>query len=136
MTKDSKTPLYFLVILMLLFTPKMTMALDLNNAITYTVKMQKQPQPSSGNKTNANRDGNRIPPRPIICTISETDGIQIDLCNDDIYAYEVWNETAETCFASYNDETDFVQYLFSVPGTYQIKLITEEYVYTGCISTL
>ena len=41
MTKDSKTPLYFLVILMLLFTPKMTMALDLNNAITYTVKMQK-----------------------------------------------------------------------------------------------
>ena len=117
-----------------LLVPQMTKALNIG--MTYTVNMQKlkREEPKKGELNN--RDGNRIPPRPIICTISETDGIQIDLCNDDIYAYEVWNETAETCFASYNDETDFVQYLFSVPGTYQIKLITEEYVYTGCISTL
>lgn len=136
MTKDSKTPLYFLVILMLLFTPNMTMALDLNNTTTYTVKMQKQQHEKLKKGDQTSRNGNRIPSCPIICTISETDGIQIDLCNDDIYAYEVWNETAETCFASYNDETDFVQYIFSIPGTYQIKLITEEYVYTGYISTL
>lgn len=134
MIKFFKTHLLLFAMITVLLVPQMTKALNIG--MTYTVNMQKlkREEPKKGELNN--RDGNRIPPRPIICTISETDGIQIDLCNDDIYAYEVWNETAETCFASYNDETDFVQYIFSIPGTYQIKLITEEYVYTGCISTL
>lgn len=73
----------------------------------------------------------RMPPRRIVCTISENDGVVIGIDKEDITAYEVWTAEGDACLATWTDEATFVEYVFSVTRDCIIRFVTEEYVYTG-----
>lgn len=49
----------------------------------------------------------------------------------DILSYEIWDTDGEICIASYTEESDFINALFSMEGEYQIHFSTEEYSYIG-----
>ena len=76
------------------------------------------------------KGGNRKPARPIYCTISES-GVNVDLYGEEIISYEIWDEEGLFCFGAYAFEADFINHLFSYPGSYLIKFVTAESVYVG-----
>lgn len=57
------------------------------------------------------REGTRMPPRPIICIINEQ-GVQTDIPSEDIISYELW-DISGSCIVSLADDKEFVQYLYS-----------------------
>lgn len=98
----------------------------------YTMAMTKK---KKGQKNDLDPKGVRLPPRPIIVTISSS-GIQSDINPDEIISYEVWDIDGNTCQASFCEEHPFCQYIFNAPGEYQINMVTDDYVFVGYISTL
>lgn len=80
------------------------------------------------------RWGERMPPRPIQCFISQSDGITIGIDKDDIIAFELWDVNAQHCIASFTDETSFLNLLFNSIGEFQIRFLTIDYRYIGYIS--
>ncbi len=71
----------------------------------------------------------------MMCIFSE-EGIQADIAPEEIMSYELWDQTEEFCIASFTDEASFLQYLFSYPGEFQIRIETDEYTYVGYLSTI
>lgn len=102
-----------------------------NNENSQTVYLRKK----KGHKQNLDNDGIRIPSRPLVCLISSTQ-FQSDLISDEIDAYEIWDVTGDNCLVVFGEDYDFCQYLFNVPGEYEIRIITGDYAYVGYISTL
>lgn len=81
--------------------------------------------------------GHRIPPRPICCNIdSEAGTITLSKDIEAVISYEIWDESATACLAYYADEAAFIDHLFTIPGDYQIRIVTDDYTYTGYVSTL
>lgn len=119
--------------MMMLLLPNIVIAGNRGKA--YTISMQRKHRTSSGHNQGLDREGNRIPPRPFICTISESSGIQSDINKEDISSYEIWSESYEICIASYTSEDDFIYHIFSIPGAYEIRLISDDYVFVGYILT-
>lgn len=76
----------------------------------------------------------RMPPRRIVCTISESDGVVIGIDKEEIRAYEVWTAEGDACVASFGDEESFVDYLFTMSTECMIRFVTEEYLYTGYLT--
>lgn len=102
-----------------------------------TIVLDKEPKEKDPNgKPGNNPDGNRMPPRPILCSISIEYGIECEVTPEDILSYEIWSEDSTVCIATFADETDFVQQLFALPGAYQIRFLTAYYIYIGYISIL
>lgn len=83
------------------------------------------------NQSN-NQKGSRIP-GIVVCKIS-TEGIQMGVEPDGILSYEIWDTYGENCVASYTEESDFINALFSMEGEYQIHFSTEEYSYIGYVT--
>lgn len=81
-----------------------------------------------------NPKGHRTPARPIGCTIIEGEGITTDVVIEDIETYELWDIEGEDCVAVYANDIDAASHLFSTPGEYQLRIITNDYVYFGTIS--
>lgn len=79
--------------------------------------------------------GVRIPPRPVSCIIQEN-GILASVDLNDIISYEIWDIDGSVCVASFTEELDFIRYLFSYSGEYQIRLRANDYYYIGYLSTL
>lgn len=98
--------------------------------VSYTVTMQKEPNNQTGHNKQESPEGRRIPPKPICCTIS-TEGISVAGLSEDIITYEVWDETSEICLASFNEEQEFLDFLFNQSGEFQILFITENYCISG-----
>lgn len=94
---------------------------------TQTVQLNKKP------KQVIHHRGSRIPAGIVVCIIS-TEGIQMDFEPNDILSYEIWNSDGEICVASYTEEADFINALFSMEGEYQIHFSTEEYSYIGYVT--
>lgn len=101
--------------------------------VSYTVSMRKEPTNTTWTNEQREKEGRRIPPKPIYCTISP-EGIYVTGLSDDITTYEVWNETSDICLASFNCEQDFIDFLFSQLGEFQITFVTENYCISGYIS--
>lgn len=80
-------------------------------------------------------EGNRMPPRAIFAIISANE-FQSDIDPNDIISYEIWDESDNTCLASFSEDIHFCQYLFNTPDYYLIKIFTADYIYVGFISTI
>lgn len=76
----------------------------------------------------------RLPIQTIQGTISLSAGVMIPgLSADEILSYELCYENRNS-IAEFSDEMDFINLLFSSDGTYMVRFITDEYIYTGYIS--
>lgn len=92
-------------------------------------------------KTSSNEEkkepekGQRAPGLLIECTISISQGIQLNSSVDvsDILAYEIWDAEGESCIASFCDEAGFINFLFSLSGEFQIRFTTPDYNLVGFI---
>lgn len=100
---------------------------------SYTVTMRKEPNNTTWTNEQEEPERRRIPPKPIYCTISPEE-ISVAGLSEDIITYEVWNETSEICLASFNEEQEFLDFLFNQSGEFQITFVTENYCISGYIS--
>lgn len=126
-----------LIIMALMMTLPLNAFAEDNDPEPETIVLDKQPSGSGGDPIPSQTpDGNRIPPRPILCSISIEYGIECEVTPEDILSYEIWSEDSTVCIATFADETDFVQQLFALPGAYQIRFLTAYYIYIGYISIL
>lgn len=105
-------------------------SINAENNTSITVSMQRQPNPQPEHNEQYQTEGRRIPPKPIYCIISP-EGISVAGLSEDIITYEVWNETSEICLASFNEEQEFLDFLFNQSGEFQILFITENYCISG-----
>lgn len=79
------------------------------------------------------QSGARKPAGLIVCTIS-AEGIQMGVETGEIMSYEIWDADGDICVASFTEESDFINVLFSMEGEYQIHFSTEEYSYFGYVT--
>lgn len=129
-----KKPLIILSIIFIVNTFAIPISVFADDQIE-TIVLDKQPKEKDPNgRPGNNPDGNRMLPRPILCTISIEYGIECEIAHEDILTYEIWSEDSSICIAEFVDAAEFVSYLFSVPGSYQIRFLTDDYIYSGEIS--
>ena len=95
-----------------------------------TIKLTKQDQEPI--KKDRPSKGNRMPGyttclidllnRCIICSMEET-----------VLHYELWDENGETLLVSYPTDGEMTGYMADISGAYQLRLVTEEYLYIGYV---
>lgn len=79
-------------------------------------------------------NGHRSPIRRIACTIDVSYGIRfLGQSTPDFILYEIY-ASEDCCIYSGIDEMDFIDYLFSNTGEFQIHLLSEEFSYIGYVS--
>lgn len=77
------------------------------------------------------KDGYRSPSRPITINISRTDGVQIPhVDKNEILSYSIYDEE-ETCLATFTNEADFVDFVFSTTGEVEIRIELADYYLCG-----
>lgn len=81
----------------------------------------------------APRKGNRMPSMSEYCMIDFDQYLIETSVSETIESYEIWNAEGVSVFATFPDELTFVQCLAGIEGLYQIRLVTDEYIYIGCI---
>lgn len=80
-----------------------------------------------------NDRGRRQPAMPIVCVIDATSGITFtDAETPEFVIYEICDNSGMT-FASFADEESFISTLFSLSGEYQLRLVSDDYIYQGWI---
>lgn len=100
---------------------------------TYIVNALLQQKISWGENDDNNTDkgGYRSPSRPIPIYISEEDGVQIPQVNkNDIISYAIYDEN-EVCLATFTNEADFVDFVFSSTDTVKVRVELEDYYLCG-----
>lgn len=70
----------------------------------------------------------------LTCTIGEENGVEISGTTDEIIAYEIWDATGSVCIGYFTDEEEFVEYLFSLNGDFQLVFYFENYTLEGEIT--
>ncbi len=88
-----------------------------------------------GKKPGEGDKGQRAPTPPIFGYISQHGGVQVGIDKDEIVAYEAWDCEGEVLIASFSDEMTFVDFIFTFPDVYTIRLVAEDYYYEGEIQT-
>ena len=90
----------------------------------------------SGDEKNDNHRGHRTIPRHFTCVISRTNGITIENFNNVHFcAYEILDADTEGCVASFTNESDFIDYLYSgIKGEFIIRFQTGDLWLAGYIS--
>lgn len=101
----------------------------------YILPVIKVPSTLEPQKNDLPEYGNRLPSRPIECTISQDTGVSISGSPDEIVSYEIWDAEGNTCLSLCSDESDFLNYLFTLTGDFQIRFNSSEYTYIGYLST-
>lgn len=75
--------------------------------------------------------GHRIPSPATTCTIDfENDRIETSIPYE-IIAYELWDEDGVDTIVSYTSDYDIVEFMSTVSGVFQFRLITVERTYVG-----
>lgn len=100
---------------------------------TYNVRLTKWLSTEFGRKLDNDKGGNRSLPLQIDCTISKNSGTVIFNCPDEIIAYEIWDLEGDVCLFITDEEKSFVNELFSLSVSCQIRLNAGEYTYVGYI---
>lgn len=100
---------------------------------TYNVRLTKWLSTEFGRKHDPDKNGNRSFPSQFDCSISKNTGMIIYNCQDDIIAYEIWNLEGDICLFITDEEKYFVNELFSLSVSCQIRLTAGEYTYVGYI---
>ena len=88
----------------------------------------------SGDENDDKQRGERMPQRPIICSISNDSGISLPNYFDvsEISSFEIWDQN--NCIAAFGDQSDFINLIFSLNGEYQIVFRSPTYTLKGQIS--
>ena len=116
----------FLLVLLSFMSVNFAYAFDLN--IPLKENPEKEPPITEDNR-------HRMPGKQIMCTITSENGVSIEgISSADILFFDIYDASGELCFASYNNEEDFVDFLFSLEGEYVIQFVTTDKTYTGFIS--
>lgn len=124
---------YFIsvIIIMILLIPNITNA---GNQSSYTITLQQTQTDDSEHKHHLDPEGRRSAPVPILCNISQDEGLLINGFSSEITEYEILDPSSETVIASLNEESDFIQFLFSQTGDIKIIFKTEDYYLVGYIT--
>lgn len=102
----------------------------------YTVILTKASDNDQPNLPHPNDDprGNRIPPRPINCSISPDNGIDItSISLTEITSFELYDMNGD-CIGIFIDPNDFIHSLFSLHCQVEIRFRTNEYILHGYVS--
>lgn len=83
-------------------------------------------------KVNEDDKGNRFV--AVTCTVSQENGVEISGTTDEIISYEIWDATGTVCIAYFTNEEEFVEYLFSLNGDFQLVFFFEDYTLIGEIT--
>lgn len=98
---------------------------------TLTIVLQ---QESSDNDDEKSEKGHRVPPRPIFCHISQSEGVEIaDVNNSDIQSFEVYDENGEF-INGFIEESEFVSFIFSYTGNIELRILLRDYDLRGYTS--
>lgn len=124
---------FFIAMMLMAISPAELSAGDDSSSNNVTLHKKKLKNNDGGDNNNS---GSHAPARPIFCTISQTGGLYIPDFTDEIIAYEIWNDSNESCIASFSEESAFINYLYSNPDNYSIQLLTSDYILIGYLSTL
>lgn len=116
--------------IMCVLSPSILMA---GNKTSYNIPMHKVPNNQSEHNMSLDPGGRRTRPMPIYCIINQDTGIDIIGLSENVIGYEIWDTSSEINFASFSEESDFLDYLFLQAGDFQIKLETENYYAIGYI---
>lgn len=100
---------------------------------TYNVRLTKWLSTEFGRNYDPDKKGNRSFPLQFDCTISKNSGTVIFNCPDEIIAYEIWDLEGDVCLFITDEEKYFVNELFSLSVSCQIRLNAGEYTYVGYI---
>ena len=77
-------------------------------------------------------NGRRTPSVPVMCLISERDGVTfLSSAPTRIIYYEILDE--EGMVMTFPNDTSFVHALFSLSGEYELRFTTDEYLYIGYV---
>ncbi len=79
------------------------------------------------------RKGNRMPSMKEVCVIDFSSKSISSSIGLEIVTYELWNEAGEYIVTSTFDDTDMVDFLSTIKGSYQLHIVTEYSVYFGYI---
>ncbi len=126
-------PLFRIVI----FLFAMLFPLVIKAAITEsTITVVLQQQSTDENDIKNSEKGHRVPPRPIFCHISQSEGVEIaDVNNSDIQSFEVYDENGEF-INGFIEESEFVSFIFSYTGNLELRIQLSDCDFRGYISLL
>ncbi|MDE5877059.1 MAG: hypothetical protein K2H47_06150 [Muribaculaceae bacterium] len=80
------------------------------------------------------KKGDRLPSRPIECYLSLTEGVVIPTVDiPEIISYEIY-DLSEACIGIFSEADDFVSFLFSQSGSFEVRFTTDEYIFVGYIT--
>ncbi len=78
-------------------------------------------------------EGCRMPQNPVFVSIDRSDGVYVPgVSKEEIYLFEIFAE-GHSLIGSFADEDDFIMSLFSMNGTYEIKIYLNDYVLRGWV---
>lgn len=70
-------------------------------------------------------------PAYISCTIDFAAGTIESGIESPILSYELWDEDGVDMLISFGSPQEFTHYMSTLTGSYQLRLVTEEYLYIG-----
>lgn len=77
--------------------------------------------------------GARKPSVHVICVINVENNEVTCEFDSEIESYEIWDEDGEIQYCSFGESNEFIEFLSSSHGCFQLRFITDEYVYIGFI---
>lgn len=100
--------------------------------LSYTLPLHKKTNPPGGRDISKDKGGSRTQAKVFISEITEM-GLLFEEPIGNIISYEVL-EANEEEYYSFCDESSFISTLFTLSGDYQIRFVTDDFVYEGYIS--
>lgn len=95
------------------------------------VSLSKRPKHDN---TPLNPKGHRTPAAWSECIVSFTDNCIETSVAMDILSYELWDEDGESMLVSCATDHELVEFMSCISGSYQLRLVTEEYLYIGYVN--
>ena len=102
-----------------------------SSSVSYTVTLQQQQKPTKDHNQQLDKDGQRMPARPVFVYISTTEGVYSSYFDiEDVISYSILDSNGQLSFSTY-DVSDFINYLVSCNGVIGIQLELVEYNLEG-----
>lgn len=99
------------------------------------IPMTEAPTPSDNTDIKDPSKGARLPQRPVMCTISRTDGVLLQSTGaGEIISYEIRTADGQTCLFVSDSEADFIEVLFQMQGDLLIIFQTETTTFSGYLT--
>ncbi|QCD43754.1 hypothetical protein E7747_16375 (plasmid) [Duncaniella dubosii] len=127
-----KTIYYIQMLIMTLVMSSFPLSLAANSSsVSYTVTLQQQQKPTKDHNQQLDKDGQRMPARPVVVYISTTEGVYSSYFDiEDVISYSILDSNGQLSFSTY-DVSDFINYLVSCNGVIGIQLELVEYNLEG-----